>query len=103
MGFIIESPTLARRISNTFLHAVPDNTYQLGLSDSGHLYWIKRLKEGGQLSIRGLTGHDFLATRGCLVYFVAAHRLAVMRIGCPDARPKPEPYRRMATVFPAQA
>ncbi len=45
MGFIIESPLLAQRVSNAFLHTVPENAYQLGLSDSGHLYWIER-KEG---------------------------------------------------------
>ncbi len=46
MGLIIESPTLARQISDAFLHTVSNNTYQLGLSDSGHLYWIEPLKEG---------------------------------------------------------
>jgi len=69
MGFIIESPTLARRISHTFLHTVPDNTYQLGLSDSGHLYWIKRLKEGGQLQYEVSPGTTFLQRAG--VWFIS--------------------------------
>ena len=69
MGFIIESPTLARRISNTFLHTVPNNTYQLSLSDSGHLYWIKRLKEGGQLQYKVSPGTTFLQRAG--VWFIS--------------------------------
>ena len=60
MGFIIESPTLARRISQAFLHTIPDNTYQLGLSDSGHLYWIKRVKEGEQRRYEVSPGTTFL-------------------------------------------
>lgn len=69
MGFIIESPTLARRISHAFLHTIPDNAYQLGLSDSGHLYWIKRLKEGEQRRYEVSPGTTFLQRAG--VWFMS--------------------------------
>ena len=80
MGFIIESPLLAQRVSNAFLHTVPENAYQLGLSDSGHLYWIERERRG-RASIRRRARYQFLEARTCLDYFVAADRLAVMRGG----------------------
>jgi len=69
MGFIIESPTLARRISHAFLHAIPDDTYQLGLSDSGQLYWTKRLKEGQQRKYDVSPGTTFLQRAG--VWFIS--------------------------------
>ena len=41
----------------------------LGLSDSGHLYWIKRLKEGGQLQYKVSPGTTFLQRAG--VWFIS--------------------------------
>jgi putative cardiolipin synthase len=44
MGFVIDSPTLARQIADAFQHTIPDNAYQVGLSDKGELYWIERVQ-----------------------------------------------------------
>jgi putative cardiolipin synthase len=41
MGFIIESPALARRIRETFDRRVSARAYEPRLSDEGKLYWIE--------------------------------------------------------------
>ncbi len=43
MGFIIDSPALARQIATTFHNSVPVNAYEVRLSDMGQLYWIEHL------------------------------------------------------------
>jgi putative cardiolipin synthase len=43
MGLVIQSPALARKIAHVFHRAVPANAYELGLTDSGELYWVQHL------------------------------------------------------------
>ena len=45
MGFVIDSPAFAQGIATTFDTAVPENAYEVRLSDKGKLYWIER-REG---------------------------------------------------------
>jgi len=40
LGFVIESPALAQDIERTFATRVPNNAYEVHLSDKGQLYWI---------------------------------------------------------------
>jgi len=47
MGFVIDSPALARRIETDFEQRIPENAYEVRLSESGALYWIER--RDGQL------------------------------------------------------
>ncbi|MBO4120666.1 phospholipase D family protein [Cupriavidus gilardii] len=42
LGFVIDSPTLAGRIESAFGTSVPQNAYEVRLSDSGSLYWLER-------------------------------------------------------------
>ncbi|HQB31040.1 MAG TPA: phospholipase D-like domain-containing protein, partial [Syntrophales bacterium] len=42
LGFIIESPSLARRVDAVFNEVIPDNAYEVRLSDAGKLYWLER-------------------------------------------------------------
>ncbi len=41
MGFVIESPALARRIRESFDGRIPARAYEARLSDEGKLYWIE--------------------------------------------------------------
>lgn len=49
LGFIIESPRMAREIEVAFNKDIPDTAYEVKLSESGSVYWIE--KRDGQ-SIR---------------------------------------------------
>lgn len=42
LGFVIDSPTLAGRIESAFDTSVPQNAYEVRLSDDGSLYWLER-------------------------------------------------------------
>jgi putative cardiolipin synthase len=42
MGFIIDSPALAQRIGTAFDRRIPNDAYEVRLSDSGQLYWLAR-------------------------------------------------------------
>lgn len=42
LGFVIESPVLAKRIEEAFESRIPDEAYEVRLSDTGDLYWIER-------------------------------------------------------------
>lgn len=42
MGFVIDSPELARQIAAAFDRRVPLNAYEVQLADSGSLVWIER-------------------------------------------------------------
>ena len=42
MGFVIDSPTLARRLADAFDERVPDNAYEVRLDEAGALQWIQR-------------------------------------------------------------
>ena len=41
MGFLIDSPTLARTMHANFKRDVPAHAYQVGLDADGHLYWLR--------------------------------------------------------------
>lgn len=45
LGFVIESPSLARKIEARFNDRVPVEAYEVRLSDTGDLYWIERRGE----------------------------------------------------------
>jgi cardiolipin synthase C len=47
MGFVIESPALAKRVDATFAVRIPANSYEVRLTENGNLYWLER--RGGQL------------------------------------------------------
>jgi putative cardiolipin synthase len=42
MGFVIDSPALAQKIAAAFDDRIPNDAYQVRLSDTGDLYWIER-------------------------------------------------------------
>ena len=42
LGFVIESPTLAQEIEAAFNDFIPQNAYEVKLSDQGRLYWMER-------------------------------------------------------------
>lgn len=47
MGFVIDSPELAREIENAFDGGIPARAYEVRLDDDGDLYWLDR--RGGEL------------------------------------------------------
>lgn len=42
LGFVIESPRLARQIEEGFAQRIPANSYEVRLSENGDLYWLER-------------------------------------------------------------
>lgn len=42
MGFVIDCPSLARRVETAFDESIPFNSYEVRLSDTGTLYWLER-------------------------------------------------------------
>lgn len=48
LGFVIESPAMAHQIARIFDQGIPENAYEVRLSDSGDLYWIER-RDGKQI------------------------------------------------------
>ena len=42
LGFVIDSPDLAKMIDETFHERMPFQAYELRLADSGRLYWLER-------------------------------------------------------------
>ncbi|MYN14204.1 phospholipase D family protein [Pusillimonas sp. TS35] len=42
LGFIIESPKMAREIETSFDDAIPKSSYEVLLSDKGSVYWVER-------------------------------------------------------------
>ncbi|WP_156124339.1 phospholipase D family protein [Achromobacter sp. RTa] len=46
LGFVIDSPTLARRIAESFDRDLPSAAYRVCLDDKGELYWLEQ--RGGQ-------------------------------------------------------
>lgn len=45
LGFLIRSPTLAQQIERAFEELIPENAYEVRLSERGELYWIERDKD----------------------------------------------------------
>lgn len=48
LGFVIESPAMARDIALAFDSEIPRNSYSVRLDDEGDLYWIE-LREGNRI------------------------------------------------------
>ncbi|WP_199748559.1 phospholipase D family protein [Candidimonas sp. SYP-B2681] len=48
LGFVIDSPEMARHISAAFSDRIPDIAYEVKLSDTGNLYWLEN-QEGKQI------------------------------------------------------
>jgi putative cardiolipin synthase len=48
MGFVIDSPQLAERISRAFEERIPAIAYEVRLAEDGKLYWIER-RAGGEV------------------------------------------------------
>ena len=46
MGFVIESPELARRIADNFAKEIPERSYEVRLSASRKLQWVERSDSG---------------------------------------------------------
>jgi putative cardiolipin synthase len=46
MGFVIDSPALAKRVHDTFDKRVPEDAYRVTLASDGSLVWTER-QEGG--------------------------------------------------------
>lgn len=42
MGFVIDSPELARRIADAFASGIPERAYNVRLADSGALQWVEQ-------------------------------------------------------------
>ena len=42
LGFVIDSPVMAREIASAFEREVPAAAYEVKLSQSGELYWLER-------------------------------------------------------------
>jgi len=45
LGFVIESPAIARQIEAEFDYKIPANTYEVRLSEEGRLYWLEQQGE----------------------------------------------------------
>ena len=58
MGFVIDSPVLARRIAAAFDDEVPMNAWRVQLSTSGDLVWEER-REGRTIRRRTEPGTGF--------------------------------------------
>lgn len=41
LGFVIDSPVLAQRIEAAFHESIPENSYEVHLSNTGQLYWTE--------------------------------------------------------------
>lgn len=63
LGFLIESPTLARAVSNMFESAIPARAYEVVLADDGRLNWIERT-DGGRVVHREEPGTTALQRAG---------------------------------------
>ena len=63
MGFVIDSPELARKIAAVFDGDVPRNAYEVQLTGSGRLCWIER-QEGALLQHRTEPGAGFWRRAG---------------------------------------
>jgi len=46
LGFVIDSPTLARQVSQAFDTSVPEVAYEVAIDDQGHLIWFLHTPEG---------------------------------------------------------
>lgn len=46
LGFVIDSPELARRIADNFAREIPERSYEVRLSPSHELQWVERTESG---------------------------------------------------------
>ena len=42
LGFVIESPTLARVIAEAFERGIPSRSYKVGMTDAGTTFWTEQ-------------------------------------------------------------
>ena len=59
LGFVIESPTLARAVEKAFEGRIPAGAYEVRLDEEGDLYWLER-------RVRGTVRHDTEPNTGFL-------------------------------------
>src|SRR5690606_31229683 len=86
LGFIIESPRMAREIEVAFNKDIPDTAYEVKLSESGSVYWIE--KRDGQ-SIRHDTEPESGVMKRSIVWVLSKlpiermlYRLSAPGSGC---------------------
>ncbi len=46
LGFVIDSPRLAKRINQAFYDDIPAHAYQVKLTDAGRMYWTEQRDNG---------------------------------------------------------
>src|SRR5690606_10312307 len=46
LGFVIDSPLLAREIADAFARDIPASSYEVRLDERGRLYWLERREDG---------------------------------------------------------
>ena len=49
MGFVIDSPALAQRLTQSFDENMPTRAYEVKLDADGKLYWIERRDNGEEI------------------------------------------------------
>lgn len=42
MGFVIDSPAMAKKLSQSLSHSMPERAYEVRLDEQGRLYWLER-------------------------------------------------------------
>ena len=75
MGFVIESPALARQIDEAFRSRVPTDAYEVRLSEGGQIVW-EESRHGVPVRHDEGAGHERLATGVGPVSILASHRVA---------------------------
>ncbi|WP_442499641.1 phospholipase D family protein [Methylobacter sp. sgz302048] len=68
LGFIIDSPRLAKQIDAVFSNGIPESAYEVRLSDKGDLYWLEN-REGMLVRHETEPGTNFL--QRSIVYFLS--------------------------------
>lgn len=68
LGFVIDSPTLARQIDAVFDNGIPENAYEVSVSSNGDLYWLEY--RGGKL-LRHDTEPDTNFWQRAMVYLLS--------------------------------
>lgn len=64
MGFVIDSPVLAKAVSDLFETTIPIDSYEVRLSTDGHLYWLEKLNEDESLLYHTEPGTSFSRRTG---------------------------------------
>ena len=64
LGFVIDSPALARKIENAFSR-ISASAYEVRLSDDGQLYWIEQRQVGEVVRYDTEPGTNFWQRAAC--------------------------------------